>query len=101
LNLNLAADPLRNTGKTSGMATVLKTYQIIIWDECTMTHKKGLEALGRTLRDFQSDQHQMGGALILLAGNFRQNLPVISRSTPVDELNLSLSRRHIVQFSQF
>lgn len=99
LNLNLAADPLCNVEKTSGMATVLKTCQIIIWDECTMAHKKGLEALDRTLRDFRSDQRQMGGALILLAGDFRQTLPVIPRSTPADELNACLKNsalwRHV------
>lgn len=84
---------------SSGMATVLKTCQLIIWDECTMAHKKGLEALDRTLRDFRSDQRPMGGALILLAGDFRQTLPVIPRSTPADELNACLKNsalwRHV------
>jgi len=32
----------------------------------------------------------MGGALILLVGVFRQNLPVILRSTPTDELTVCL-----------
>ncbi|XP_063915454.1 ATP-dependent DNA helicase pif1-like [Zophobas morio] len=99
LNLNLAADPLCNIGKTTGMATVLKTCQLIIWDECTMAHKKGLEALDRTLRDFRSDERPLGGALILLAGDFRQTLPVIPRSTPADELNACLKNsslwRHV------
>ncbi|XP_063924468.1 uncharacterized protein LOC135138427 [Zophobas morio] len=61
LNLNLAADPLCNIGKTTGMPTVLKTCQLIIWDEYTMAHKKGLEALDRTLRDFRSDERPLGG----------------------------------------
>ncbi|XP_076299884.1 uncharacterized protein LOC143218540 [Lasioglossum baleicum] len=99
LNLNLATDTLCNIGKKSGMATVLKKCKIIIWDECTMIHKKGLEALDRTLRDFRSDQRQMGGALILLAGDFRQTLPVIPRSTPAAELNACLKNsalwRHV------
>ena len=64
-----------------------------------MAHKKGLEALDRTLRDFRSDQRPMGGALILLAGDFRQTLPVIPRSTPADELNACLKNsalwRHV------
>jgi hypothetical protein len=99
LNLNVAADPLCNIGKSSGMAMILKTCQIIIWDEYTMAHKKGLEALDRTLRDFRRDQRKMGGALILLAGDFRQTLPVILRSTPADELNACLKNsalcRHV------
>ncbi|UYV66363.1 hypothetical protein LAZ67_4001469, partial [Cordylochernes scorpioides] len=102
LNLILAEIPdvpLCNIGKTSGMATVLKTCQIIIWDECTMAHKKALEALDRTLRDFRGNQRLMGGALILLAGDFRQILPVIPRATPADELNACLKKsalwRHV------
>ncbi|UYV67664.1 hypothetical protein LAZ67_5001520 [Cordylochernes scorpioides] len=99
LNLNIADVPLCNIGKTSGMATVLKTCQIIIWDECTMAHKKALEALDRTLRDFRGNQPLMGGALILLAGDFRQILPVIPRATPADELNTCLKKsalwRHV------
>ncbi|XP_054290927.1 uncharacterized protein LOC129005912 [Macrosteles quadrilineatus] len=90
LNLNQATETPCNISKTSGMATVLKTCKLIIWDECTMAHKKGLEALDRTLRDFRNDQRPMGGALILLAGDFRQTLPVIPRSTPADELNACL-----------
>ena len=95
LNLNLADVPLCNIGKTTGMATVLETCQLIIWDECTMAHKKALEALDRTLRDFRGNQRLMGGALILLAGDFRQILPVIPRSTPADELNACLKKSNL------
>lgn len=90
LNLNQVEHPICNIGKRSGMATVLKTCKLIIWDECTMANKRGLEALDRTLRDFRDNQQLMGGALILLAGDFRQILPVIQRATPADELNACL-----------
>lgn len=64
-----------------------------------MAHKKGLEALDRTLRDFRRNQLIMGGALILLAGDFRQTLPVIPKSTPADKLNACLKNstlwRHV------
>ena len=33
------------------MAKTLKESKIIIWDECTMAHKRALEALDRTLKD--------------------------------------------------
>ena len=41
-----------------------------------MAHKISLEALDRTLHDLQNNKTQFGGAMILLAGNFRQTLPV-------------------------
>ena len=52
-----------------------------------MAHKKSLEALDLTLQDFRQNNELMGGALVVLAGDFRQTLPVIPRSTPADEIN--------------
>ncbi|GFT13416.1 hypothetical protein TNCV_3200551 [Trichonephila clavipes] len=50
-----------------------------------MAHKKSLEALNRTLQDLRGNEQLFGGALILLAGDFRQTLPVtIPRSTTAD-----------------
>ncbi|GFU97335.1 ATP-dependent DNA helicase [Trichonephila clavipes] len=90
LNFQNTEAPTCNISKNSGMGKVLQTYQIIIWDECTMSHKKALEALDRTLRDFRGNKWIFGGALILLSGDFRQTLPIIPRSTPVDELHACL-----------
>ncbi|KAI8116936.1 ATP-dependent DNA helicase pif1 [Lucilia cuprina] len=53
-------------------------------------HNKSLEDLDKTLQDLRNNQSRFGGAMILLAGDFRQTLPVIPRSTPADELNACL-----------
>lgn len=95
LNLNQTETPTCNISKISGMSAVLKACKIIIWDECTMAHKKSLEALDRTLRDIRGKNQPMGGAFILLAGDFRQTLPVIPRSTPADELNACLKASYL------
>lgn len=72
-----------------------------IIDECTMLHKFSLEALDRTMRDLRGINEPMGGALILLSGDFRQTLPVIRRSKPADELNACLKSstlwRHVIK----
>ncbi|GFV12327.1 ATP-dependent DNA helicase [Trichonephila clavipes] len=70
LNLQNTEAPTCNISKNSGMGKILQTCQIIIWDECTMSHKKALEALDRTLRDFRGNRRIFGGALILLSANF-------------------------------
>lgn len=57
-----------------------------------MSHKKSLEALDRTLRDIRGVDSIMGGVVLILAGDFRQTLPVIPRSTPADELNACLKQ---------
>ncbi|XP_023238175.1 uncharacterized protein LOC111637003 [Centruroides sculpturatus] len=53
------------------MAQVLKDCKLIVWDECTMAHKSGFEALSRTLKDIRENNSLMGGVTVLLAGDFR------------------------------
>ncbi|GBP63660.1 hypothetical protein EVAR_82020_1, partial [Eumeta japonica] len=55
-----------------------------------MAHKKSLEALNFTLKDLRRNNNIFGGLMILLAGDFRQTLPVVPRGTPADELNACL-----------
>lgn len=60
-----------------------------------MAHKKSLEALDRTLRDLRSKNEMFGRALVLLAGDFRQTLPVIPRATVADELAACLKSSYL------
>ena len=43
------------------------------------------------MKYLQNNQNRFGGATSLLAGDFRQSLPVIPRLTPVDEHNACLT----------
>lgn len=95
LNMQVNENPTCNISKNSGMGKVLQQCKIIVWDECTMAHKKSLEALDITLKDLRNNQELFGGALILLAGDFRQTLPVIPRSTAADELNACLKSSNL------
>ena len=64
-----------------------------------MAHKISLEALDRSLQDLRGSITPFGNALLLLARDFRQTLPVIPRSTPAVEINArlkySISWQHI------
>ncbi|XP_044590563.1 ATP-dependent DNA helicase pif1-like [Cotesia glomerata] len=86
LNLCHSESPLCNISKQSDIAHVLRETKIIIWDECTMAHKKAIEALNRTLQDIRGCNQLMGGVVVLLAGDFRQTLPVAPRGTRADEI---------------
>ncbi|XP_044591508.1 ATP-dependent DNA helicase PIF1-like [Cotesia glomerata] len=86
LNLGYSESPLCNISKQSDMAHVLRETKIIIWDECTMAHKNGIEALNRLLKDIRGCDRIMGGVIVLLAGDFRQTLPVVPRGTRADEV---------------
>ncbi|XP_054091709.1 ATP-dependent DNA helicase PIF1-like [Zeugodacus cucurbitae] len=98
LNSQIHEGPVCNISKQSAMAQVLKKCKLIIWDECTMAHKRSLEALDRTLRDLRYNNRCFGGVMILLAGDFRQTLPVIPKSTAADELNACLKSSHLWRF---
>ena len=95
LNIAHSEHPVCGISKGTGKAKVLQETKLIVWDECTMAHKKSLEALDSTLQDLRGNDRLMGGAVVLLAGDFRQTLPVIPRSTPADELNACLKASHL------
>lgn len=98
LNIIATDNPICNIAKGSNKSILLKEAKIIIWDECTMAHKKSLEALDRTLKDLTGNSQIMGGKLVILAGDFRQALPVVPRGTPADELNTCLKSSSLWPF---
>lgn len=71
LNLQMNDNPTCNISRNCAMAQVLQNCKLIIWDECTMAHKKSLEALNRTMQDLRNNRTLFGGVMILLAGDFR------------------------------
>ncbi|KAK1372390.1 hypothetical protein POM88_028583 [Heracleum sosnowskyi] len=68
---------------TSDIAELIKRTSLIIWDEAPMQHRYAFECLDRSLRDImkavdpQRYHMPFGGITVVLAGDFRQILPVI------------------------
>lgn len=52
-----------------------------MWDECTMSHKRAIEALDCCLQDVHNNRKLMGDVVVLLAEGLRLTLPVIERDT--------------------
>ena len=92
LPLDMAAIevPTCNIAKGSGPGEVLRQCSLIVWDECTMSHKGALEAVERTLRDIHESPALMGKVTVVLSGDFRQILPVVKRGTKADEVRACL-----------
>jgi len=88
LPLDLAAseNPVCSISKSSAMAQVIRQCRLIVWDECSMAHRKALEAVDRTLRDLRASELPMGGVTVVLSGDFRQTLPVVPKGTKTDQL---------------
>ena len=62
----------------SSLAKLVKMAKIILIDEATMLDRLQLETLDRSLKDLVGiSEEPFGGKVILLAGDFRQCLPVV------------------------
>ena len=76
--LNPTEESTLQISAQSGLARLIKMAKLILIDESTMLNRYQLEALDRTLRDIMGNDNQLfGGKTILLAGDFRQCLPVV------------------------
>ncbi|XP_022831021.1 uncharacterized protein LOC111359653 [Spodoptera litura] len=55
-----------------------------------MSHRAHVEAVNRTLKDLRNSGNVMGGVTFVLAGDFRQTLPVITKGTRADVIKACL-----------
>ncbi|XP_014784039.1 uncharacterized protein LOC106879114 [Octopus bimaculoides] len=68
--------------------------------ETTMSHKVSFEAFDMALQDLRYNTRLMRRATVLLAGNFRQTLPVAPKGTRVDEVNAILKSFYLLSSVQ-
>lgn len=79
LPLDPTATSVCNYGAQSDTAKLLRAAKLIVWDEAPMAHRHLLETLDRSLKDTMGNNLPFGGKVIVLAGDYRQTLPVIPR----------------------
>ncbi|XP_072763711.1 ATP-dependent DNA helicase pif1-like [Anoplolepis gracilipes] len=70
-----------NIRGNSQAARELISAKLIIWDEVSMTVGHALTAVDKLFKDLMKNKRPFGGKIILFAGDFRQNLPVVPKST--------------------
>ncbi|XP_055904241.1 uncharacterized protein LOC129940040 [Eupeodes corollae] len=76
--------------KNGPLGKLLQDTSLIIWDECTMSHRAHVEAVDRTLKDIRNSCNMMGGVTFVFAGDFRQTLPVVTKGTRADVIKACL-----------
>jgi len=67
--------------KRSEHADFIRETTLIVWDEAPMMNRLAFEAIDRHLKDICDNQNAFGGKLVLLKGDFRQILPVITHGS--------------------
>lgn len=90
LAVSLEQQSVCSIRKNGPLGKLLQDTSLIIWDECTMSHRAHVEAVDRTLQDIRSCGNIMGGVTFVLAGDFRQTLPVITKGTRADVIKACL-----------
>ena len=57
LDIDKKDQPMCNIKRGTSTAALLQRCDAIVWDESTMSHRKSLEAVERTLRDVRNSEH--------------------------------------------
>jgi hypothetical protein len=82
---------------------LVRTADLIIWDEAPMMHRRAFEVVDRTLRDLmqlddaQATEKIFGGKTMVFGGDFRQILLVVPKGGREDIVSASLPRSHLWQ----
>ncbi|XP_074377968.1 uncharacterized protein LOC141719485 [Apium graveolens] len=85
----------------SDIAELIKCTSLIIWDEAPMQHCHAFECLDRSLRDIMKSvslergQMPFGGITVLLGGDFRKILPVITLGSRGDIVVACITRSRL------
>ncbi|XP_074337659.1 uncharacterized protein LOC141674854 [Apium graveolens] len=90
----------------SDIAELIKQTSLIIWDEAPMQHRYAFECLDRSLRDIMRavDQRRynmsFGGITVVLGGDFRQILPVITLGSRCDVVSACITNSPLWKHSK-
>jgi hypothetical protein len=84
-----------NIGKETLRADLIRMAEVIIFDECLMTHRHCFEALNRTLQDLRNCQKLFGGLTMIFGGDFQQILPVVLKGSHADIVDACLCMSYL------
>ena len=81
LPLNMDDQSTSALSKQSPAAKLIARCALVVMDEITMASKEWFLTIDRCMRDFKNDpETPFGGATVVLAGDWRQCLPVMPKS---------------------
>ena len=90
-----------NITAQSGLAKLIRRARLIVIDEASMMHRFYLEGLDHTLRDLmETPDTPFGGKVLVLAGDFRQCLPVVPGATRAEITKICINQSDLWQHFQ-
>ncbi|PIA26326.1 hypothetical protein AQUCO_09500057v1, partial [Aquilegia coerulea] len=88
-------DSVCSVTKQTIHAELFKRAKLIIWDKVPMQHRFCVEAVDCTLRDIREIKEPFGGVTVVLGGDFKQTLPVITKGTRQEIVRACLTKSHL------
>ena len=98
--LTPSADCTLQISAQSSLAELVRTTKLLMIDEATMLDRYLLEALHRTLQDLMGNDRPFGGKIVILAGDFRQCLPVVPGATRGETVSHCIKMSPLWRFFQ-
>ena len=96
--LTLSDESTLQISGQSSLAQLVRMAKLIFIDEATMLDRLLLEALDRSLRDIMGKQDTpFGGKTLLLAGDFRQCLPVVKGANRAQTTSHCINKSYLWQ----
>ena len=97
--LTATEESLLQVSAQSSLAKLIRIARLLLIDEATMLDRLQLEALDRTLRDLTGSPNvPFGGKIVLLAGDFRQCLPVVPRANRAGTVGHCINASNLWQY---
>ena len=93
--IDLSAENMCKISKQIALADLLRQAKLIIWDEAPMTHKTAIEGVDKMFKDIMSSTELFGSKVIVLGGDFRQVLPVVTKGSKADFIQASIVNSYI------
>jgi len=81
--------------KNSALGDLIRSADLIIWDEAPMQHRYVAEAVNRSFQDIRSSEALFGGLTVVFGGDFQQILPVIEKGSRPEIVAACLQRSSI------
>ena len=78
--------------RNSDMAELIRSTDLVIWDEAPMQHRHIHEAVDRTFQDIRHSDKPFGGLSVVFGGDFKQILPVIVKGSHAQIVGACIQR---------
>ena len=82
--------------KRTQLEKLIEKTTLILWDEAPMNNKFCFEALDKSLQDLKNNYYQpFGGLTVVLGGDFRQILPLITSGTKEHIIDATITNSYL------